>query len=171
MFDWAAVATVAFSPAATTHGSGAPGPTASPRPRRSARKFTYYLGELDDQTSAGAVSYGIGGTGTGPFTIVAIEAKSAGGGTDATVTMDPRWPGHGGAGAAGGQPDQPRYAATAADLGGGAGSWAAPRTRRVGGRTRDLDGPLMAFPTVPSSGTTLQASTSSTRRRRSPAPT
>jgi hypothetical protein len=83
--DWAAATPVAFSPTATTHGSGAPGPTAMPYSLQVANRATFYIGELDDQTSAGAVSYGVA-SGTGAFTIIAFEAKAgAGGGTDATV--------------------------------------------------------------------------------------
>jgi len=78
--DWNADAVQSFSPAATTHGSGAPGPTASPYSQQIAGLVTFYIGELDDQTSSGAVSYGIGGSGTGPFTIIALEVKAAAGG-------------------------------------------------------------------------------------------
>ena len=77
VFDWAADTAQSFSPAATTHSAGSPGPTASPVSAQIAGKFTYYVGDLDDQTSAGAVSYGIGGAGTGPFTIVALEVKAS----------------------------------------------------------------------------------------------
>lgn len=78
--DWNADAAQSFTPAATTHSSGSPGPTASPYSQQIAGRVTYYIGELDDQTSAGAVSYGIGGSGTGPFTIIAIEVKASAGG-------------------------------------------------------------------------------------------
>ena len=79
VLDWNADAAQTFTPTATTHTSGSPGPTASPVSVQSSPLFTYYIGDLDDQTSAGAVSYGINGTGTGPFVIIAIEAKNAGG--------------------------------------------------------------------------------------------
>lgn len=85
VFDFFADATVAFTPTPTTHTSGSPGPSATPTSAQVAGHYTYYWGELDDQTSSGAVSYGVGGTGTGPFTIVALEVKTGAGGTDATV--------------------------------------------------------------------------------------
>jgi hypothetical protein len=84
--DWFAAAVTGASPTATSHNSSTPGPTASPYSQQIASKVTFYISELDDQTSAGAISYGITGSGTGPFTIIAFEAKAgAGGGTDATV--------------------------------------------------------------------------------------
>jgi hypothetical protein len=86
--DWAAAATVAFTPTPTTHTAGSPGPTASPYSQQTAN-VTYYIGELDDQTSTGSVDYGIGGSGTGPFTIIAIEAKAAAGGTNAPAELAP----------------------------------------------------------------------------------
>lgn len=82
--DWAADAVQSLTPAATTHTSGSPGPTASPYSQQVAGLVTFYIGELDDQASAGAVSYGIGGAGTGPFTIIAIEVKASAGGGPAT---------------------------------------------------------------------------------------
>jgi hypothetical protein len=78
VMDWAAAVPVAFSPSATTHSSGSPGPTASPLSAAVGSSFTYYIGDLDDQPSTGAVGYGVGGAGTGPFTIVSMEAKSGG---------------------------------------------------------------------------------------------
>jgi hypothetical protein len=79
ILDWAAAATVAFSPTPTSHGAGAPGPTASPASAQVSPDFTYYVAELDDQTSAASADYGIGGSGTGPFTMLVIEAKAAAG--------------------------------------------------------------------------------------------
>lgn len=77
--DWATAAVQSLSPAATSHGAASPGPTASPVAVQQSPSFTYYVACLDDQTSASPVSYGIGGSGTGPFTTIAIEAKAAGG--------------------------------------------------------------------------------------------
>lgn len=74
--DWNADATVAFSPTATTHSSGSPGPTASPVSVQDATLYTSYVACLDDQASSGANSYGVAGSGAGPFTIVAIEVKA-----------------------------------------------------------------------------------------------
>jgi hypothetical protein len=105
VIDWATAAATAASPTATSHNASTPGPTASPVAVQQSPNYTYYVAELDDQTSAGAVSYGITGSGTGPFTIIAIETKaSAGGAADSG----------------------PNYAGTAADMGGGSGSWTNP---------------------------------------------
>jgi len=41
--------------------------------------YTIYLADITDQVSAGAVSYGISGTGSGPFSILVMEVKSSGG--------------------------------------------------------------------------------------------
>lgn len=84
VIDWATAAATAASPTATSHNASTPGPTASPVAVQQSPNYTYYVAELDDQTSAGAVSYGITGSGTGPFTIIAIETKSSGG-TSVTV--------------------------------------------------------------------------------------
>jgi hypothetical protein len=78
VFDWAAAAAQTATPTATTHSTAAPGPQASPQALLVTGKYTYYIEELDDQVSTGAVSYGIGGTGTGPFTIIALEVKAGG---------------------------------------------------------------------------------------------
>ena len=93
--DWAAAAVQSFTPAATSHSNVSPGPTASPFSLLITGASTYYIGELDDQTSAGAVSYGIGGSGTGPFTIIAIEAKTGAGGAVVipNIAMAPMIPG------------------------------------------------------------------------------
>jgi hypothetical protein len=80
VFDWAAAAVQSFSPTSTTHGSGTPGPTALPVSTSDGTQYTYYYACLDDQASAGTNAYGIGGSGTGPFTIIAIEAKASVGG-------------------------------------------------------------------------------------------
>lgn len=86
--DWAAAATVAFSPTPTSHSAASPGPTAAPYSAQIGTAITYYVGELDDQVSAGAVSYGVGGAGTGPFTIIAVEVKASAGGA-ASATPSP----------------------------------------------------------------------------------
>lgn len=89
--DWAAAAVQTATPTATSHTTAAPGPSASPQAALVSGRFTYYVEELDDQTSAGAVSYGITGTGTGPFTIIAVEAQASGGGA-AAAPIRPRFP-------------------------------------------------------------------------------
>ena len=103
VLDWAAGTVQSFTPTPTTHGAGAPGPQTLSQSAVVTGKFTYYIATLDDQTSAGQVAYGIGGTGTGPFTIIAIEAKASGG-TDSG----------------------PNYAGAASDLGGGSFAWTNP---------------------------------------------
>ena len=80
VFDWNADAAQAETPTSTSHGSGAPGPSATPQKTQVAGQYTYHWCVLDDQTSAGAVNYGIGGSNTGPFTIVAVEVKAGAGG-------------------------------------------------------------------------------------------
>lgn len=85
VFDWGAAATVAFSPTATSHTSASPGPSASPVSAQVAGQYTYYLGALDDQTATGTNAYGVGGSGTGPFTIVAVEVTAGGGGGGPTL--------------------------------------------------------------------------------------
>lgn len=82
-FDWSASANQGYAPASpTTHSTSAPGPNASPHEAVDGTEYTFYVAELDDQTSAGAVSYGIGGSGAapGPLTIVACEVKAGVGG-------------------------------------------------------------------------------------------
>jgi hypothetical protein len=88
--DWNADAVVAFSPSATTHSAASPGPTASPVNTQLAGVITFYVGDLDDQTSAGAASYGVGGAGVGPFTILAIEMKASAGGAATIPASTPR---------------------------------------------------------------------------------
>jgi hypothetical protein len=90
VFDWGANAVVAATPTATTHSTSSPGPQAEPQALLVSPHYTYYFEELDDQTSAGAVSYGIGGSGTGPYTIIAVEVKAAGGGAAAPNPRVPR---------------------------------------------------------------------------------
>lgn len=88
VFDWSASSVQTATPTASSHTTTTPGPQASPQAAvGSGASYTYYIEELDDQTSAGATSYGIGGTGTGPFSIIAIEVKASGGGG---TTVKPR---------------------------------------------------------------------------------
>jgi len=89
VFDWNADAAQAETPTSTSHGSGAPGPSAMPQKTLVAGQYTYYWCALDDQTSAGAVNYGIGGSGAGPFTIVAVEVKAGAGGGATPVPARP----------------------------------------------------------------------------------
>lgn len=83
--DWSAAATVAETPTSTTHSSASPGPTAMPQSAQVATFYTQNSAVLDDQTSTSAASYGIGGTGTGPFTIVVAEIQ----GTGAAAALPP----------------------------------------------------------------------------------
>lgn len=87
VLDWAAAAVQTITPTPATHSTSSPGPTALPDDALISLKYTYYFANLDDQTGTGAVSYGIGGSGTGPFTIIAVEVKASAGGSDATVTF------------------------------------------------------------------------------------
>lgn len=124
--DWHADAAVAMSPTPTTHGAGAPGPSALPFGTLYTPDATYYLGVLDDQVSAAAQDYGLTGTGVGPFTIVAIEVKSSGG---AATTANAGLAAGSAAAYAATAPyltSGPNYGGAGADLGGGSGSWTNP---------------------------------------------
>jgi hypothetical protein len=77
--DWSASAAQVLSPTSTSHTSASPGPTAFPGATQTGTAYTHYEAVLDDQTSAGAVSYGIGGSGTGPFTIFIVEIQGPSG--------------------------------------------------------------------------------------------
>lgn len=87
--DWNTDVVQSFTPSASSHNASTPGPTASPVAVRLNPNFTYYVAELDDQTSAGAVSYGLSTANTGPFTIIAIEVKAAAGGGATPVPAQP----------------------------------------------------------------------------------
>lgn len=87
VFDWSQSAVQSPTPAATSHASGSPGPTASPLTTSPAGRYTGYLEELDDQTASTAVSYGIGGSGTGPYTIIAIEVQASAGGGSTPISV------------------------------------------------------------------------------------
>lgn len=63
--DWAAGALQTITPA----------PTNTRERSIVTGQYTIYVAELADQTGTGAVSYGISGSGTGPFSIVALEIK------------------------------------------------------------------------------------------------
>ncbi|HLZ93348.1 MAG TPA: hypothetical protein VKQ28_16710 [Candidatus Acidoferrum sp.] len=52
--------------------------------------YTIYVSDLTNQTSAGAVAYGISGTGSGPFSIVALEVKGTAGGGAAAAGANKR---------------------------------------------------------------------------------
>lgn len=72
--DWAAAAAQSLVPTSSTHASGTPGPSAAPNSDATETGiYTHYSAVYDDQVSTSPISYGIGGTGTGPFTIVLIE--------------------------------------------------------------------------------------------------
>lgn len=68
--DWAAAAVQLETPTATIDEVQA----------QSSGRYTAYVKELADQASTGAVSYGVLGSGTGPFSIGVIEIKGAAGG-------------------------------------------------------------------------------------------
>lgn len=68
IFDWAAASAQ----------SGTPTPTTTDENGVDSGKYTSYLFDLTDQTSAGSVSYGISGSsGSGPWTIVVFEIKGS----------------------------------------------------------------------------------------------
>lgn len=66
LFDFAAAAVQTITPTPT-----------NTRQRVALTPYTIYVSDLIDQVSAGSVSYGISGTGSGPFSIVALEIKAA----------------------------------------------------------------------------------------------
>lgn len=76
--DWAAAAVQTPSPS-SAHTSASPGPTATPYSLASGTAMTGYAVVYDDQTLTTAQTYGIGGSGTGPFTIVVVEVQGTGG--------------------------------------------------------------------------------------------
>ncbi|MGZ4555721.1 MAG: hypothetical protein ACXVXZ_08240, partial [Mycobacteriaceae bacterium] len=65
----------------TSHTSASPGPTAMPESATVTGVYSQYAAVLDDQPSTASTGYGIGGTGTGPFTIIAVEIQGTGGGS------------------------------------------------------------------------------------------
>lgn len=77
--DSAIVWTVADFAAAAVQ-SPAPTPTNADVAIKVSTNYTAYADELTDQVSSGAVSYGIGGSGTGPFSIGVIEINGTAGG-------------------------------------------------------------------------------------------
>jgi hypothetical protein len=85
--DWSASAVGSFSPAATSHSSASPGPSALPVSALITGQWTYYFGLIDDQTSAGSVSYGTTSTSTNQ-TIVIFEILGSGG----AAAVNPRVP-------------------------------------------------------------------------------
>lgn len=82
--DWAAGNVAAVVPTPTSHTNVAPGPTAMPESSANGTFYSQYAQVLDDQASTSAVAYGIGGTGTGPFTIIAVEVQGTGGAAPVT---------------------------------------------------------------------------------------
>jgi hypothetical protein len=81
-FDYAATAVTGIS---TT-----PTPTDARQKVEIGSKYTLYVEDLTDQSSSGAVSYGIsGGSGSGPFSLVVLEIKigSGGGGVRKRVVV------------------------------------------------------------------------------------
>jgi hypothetical protein len=65
-----------------------PTPTTTDKSSQMSPYYTAYLFDLTDQASAGAVSYGLTGSGGGPYNIAACEVKgAAGGGSSAPPPM------------------------------------------------------------------------------------
>ena len=71
--DWAAGTIQVVTPTSTSHTTSAPGPTALPQSAILAGQYTENTAIIDDAGAVAAVSYGISGTGTGPFTIIVVE--------------------------------------------------------------------------------------------------
>jgi hypothetical protein len=71
--DWSAAAAESPSPAATTHSTSSPGPSASPVAQVQTGRYTFYFSELDDQPSTGSQSYGYSGASAGPIAVVVQE--------------------------------------------------------------------------------------------------
>jgi hypothetical protein len=67
IFDFSAAATITVVPTATDVRQAV----------RDTGRYTYYVNDLTDQPSTGAVSYGLSGTSSGPFSIVVVEVKGS----------------------------------------------------------------------------------------------
>ncbi|MGZ4519097.1 MAG: hypothetical protein ACXVXP_05905 [Mycobacteriaceae bacterium] len=79
VLDWAAATAQTPVPTSTSHTTTTPGPAATPQSATVASIYTENVATLDDQPSTASTGYGIGGTGTGPFTIIVVEVQGAGG--------------------------------------------------------------------------------------------
>jgi hypothetical protein len=64
-----------FDYAAATAQTVTPTPTDARQAAQDTNHYTLYVDDLTDQASSGANPYGIGGTGSGPFSIVVLEVK------------------------------------------------------------------------------------------------
>jgi hypothetical protein len=88
--QFTATRTVALTPAGGTHSailwavmdwasaaaqSGTPTPTNNRNATQDGSNYTSYTFDLADQAGTGSVSYGIGGSGTGPFSMAVLEVK------------------------------------------------------------------------------------------------
>lgn len=74
-----AIAYAVFDFNAGALGSLTPSPSDSRQGAVDSGHYTFYVGDITDQSSAGAVSYGVTGTSsTGPFSILALEVKNSG---------------------------------------------------------------------------------------------
>lgn len=74
-----AICYAVFDFAAGALGSLTPSPSDSRQAAVDSGHYTFYVGDLTDQSSAGAVSYGVTGTSsTGAFSILAFEVKNSG---------------------------------------------------------------------------------------------
>jgi hypothetical protein len=84
--DWAAASVQTIVPTSTSHSTSTPGPSALPQSAKVGTNYTEYAALLDDQTSTASNNYGIGGSGSGPFTIVVAEIQGTASGTDVSLT-------------------------------------------------------------------------------------
>ena len=78
--DWSAGAvSTPLDPTPTSHGAAAPGPTALPQSGTQAGQYTEWSQVLDNQTSTGAITYGLLSSSTsGPYTIAVVEVQGGG---------------------------------------------------------------------------------------------
>lgn len=85
-----------FGASAVTNWNATPTPTNVRQRSQDGGAYTYYISDLADQTSAGAVSYGIAGTGagTGPYSIVVLEIKASASATDPPFNINQGIPLH-----------------------------------------------------------------------------
>jgi hypothetical protein len=78
VYDWSQGTLVAETPTSSTHNTSTPGPQAVPFTYSPLGLYSAWEDTLDAQASTGATTYGITGTGTGPYTIFVVEIQQTG---------------------------------------------------------------------------------------------